>query len=111
MPAVLWVCTQHQPCHGPRAYLCQKRIALPTVDHPLSHADFEAVIPEAEYGAGTVPVCERSPVRNLVAEKDEPKTIAESITVGHVDMWIDGKKLRAGYVSTRILFRRLGQKA
>lgn len=101
----------HQPCHGPRSYLCQKRIALPTVDHPLSYADFEVVIPEGEYGAGTMLVWDRGSIRNLMAEKDEPKTIAESITVGHVDMWTDGKKLRAGYVSTRILLRRRGQKA
>jgi len=87
---------------GPSTDPREKQLALFTDDHPLDYADFEGVIPEGEYGAGTVLVWDRGPYRNLMAEKDEPKTMAESIAAGHVDVWLDGKKLRGGYTLIRM---------
>jgi DNA ligase D-like protein (predicted 3'-phosphoesterase) len=82
---------------GPSLDPSDKRLAMPTEDHPLEYRDFEGVIPEGEYGAGTVIVWDRGTYRNL---GEEP--VEEQVAHGHVAIWLDGKKLRGGYALTRL---------
>jgi DNA ligase D-like protein (predicted 3'-phosphoesterase) len=83
---------------GPSTDTSVKRLAIPTEDHPLEYADFEGVIPEGEYGAGTVMVWDTGPYRNLRAEKDEDGlSMDESLDEGKLEVWLEGKKLRGGY--------------
>lgn len=81
---------------GPSTDPSEKRLAIRTDDHPLDYADFEGVIPEGEYGAGTVIVWDRGTYRNL----RENQTINEGIGKGHITFSLDGKKLRGGYSLT-----------
>jgi DNA ligase D-like protein (predicted 3'-phosphoesterase) len=86
---------------GPSTDPRVRRLALPTEDHPLDYIDFEGVIPEGEYGAGAVIVWDTGTYRNLMAEKDEPLTMAEALAAGHAEVWLDGQKLRGGYALIR----------
>src|ERR687888_340890 len=66
-------------------------------DGLLAYADFEGVIPEGEYGAGTVIVWDRGSYRNL---GEEP--LERMLEDGHATVWLEGSKLRGGYALTRI---------
>jgi len=89
---------------GPSTEPSVKRLAIPTEDHPLSYADFEGVIPEDEYGGGTVLVWDRGSYRNLKDPGDEgekPKPVAEQLEEGHATVWLDGEKISGGYALIR----------
>ena len=70
----------------------------------MEYADFEGVIPEGQYGAGTVMVWDYGTYRNLRAEKEQledRKNMIESLEDGKVEVWLEGKKLEGGYVLIR----------
>lgn len=87
---------------GPSTDPSEKRLAQPTEDHPLDYVSFEGVIPEGEYGAGTMIVWDTGTYRNLVEKDGTEVPIAEQIERGHVKIWLDGTKLAGGYVLQRM---------
>ncbi|MGH7587800.1 MAG: DNA polymerase ligase N-terminal domain-containing protein [Gemmatimonadota bacterium] len=88
---------------GPSTNPKDKRLAMPTEDHPLDYHDFEGVIPEGEYGAGAVIVWDRGPYRNLTEDDDGNEVpVSEALAKGHLKIWLEGEKLRGGYALTRI---------
>jgi DNA ligase D-like protein (predicted 3'-phosphoesterase) len=87
---------------GPSTDPRDKRLAIPTEDHPLEYADFEGVIPEDKYGGGTVLVWDRGPYRNLRADKEgDSASLEKSLDEGKIEVWLDGTKLEGGYALVR----------
>lgn len=86
---------------GPSTDPREKRLAVPTEDHPLNYADFEGVIPEGEYGGGRVIVWDRGVYHALEGDAAE-EDIADAVAGGHVKVWLQGDKLTGGYVLTRM---------
>ena len=86
---------------GPSMNPKEKRLAVPTEDHPLDYAGFEGVITERSYGAGTVLVWDRGTYTNLTEMKGERVGVAEALRRGHVSFRLEGEKLRGGYALTR----------
>jgi len=55
---------------GPSTDPSEKQMAIPTEDHPLEYADFEGVIPENNYGGGTVMIWDKGTFKNIKKNKD-----------------------------------------
>ncbi|MEQ9123829.1 MAG: DNA polymerase ligase N-terminal domain-containing protein [Alphaproteobacteria bacterium] len=87
---------------GPSTDPREKRLAIPTEDHPLDFADFEGVIPEGQYGAGTVVVWDRGTYENVTEKDGEIRPMAEALKKGHALFRLDGEKISGGYALQRI---------
>jgi DNA ligase D-like protein (predicted 3'-phosphoesterase) len=87
---------------GPSTDPSDKRLAIQTEDHPVDYIDFEGVIPEGEYGAGTVLVWDRGEYLNLRSDNDEGMDMQASLDDGLIEVWLKGEKLRGGYALKRI---------
>jgi bifunctional non-homologous end joining protein LigD len=81
---------------GPSFDPSVKRLARQTEDHPLDYAFFEGVIPEKEYGGGTVMVWDRGTWTPEVPDVDA------AIKKGDLKLTIDGEKLHGSWVLVRI---------
>lgn len=62
-----------------------KRLAIQTEDHPVDYADFEGIIPEGHYGAGTVETWDKGTYELEKREYDE------------IIIRINGNKLKGRY--------------
>ena len=71
-------------------------------DHPLDYADFEGVIPEGEYGAGTVIVWDNGTYTNITQKKGQEVLLSQGLEDGHIAIRLEGKKLKGGYALIRI---------
>jgi bifunctional non-homologous end joining protein LigD len=102
---------------GPSLNPADKRLAMQVEDHPVSYFDFEGIIPEGNYGAGTVMVWDvgtwqpLSPV--AVQGKYVPGTEAEAVAMlakGDLKFRLDGKKLKGDFALVKMKGRRPGSK-
>src|SRR4051794_20173196 len=88
---------------GPSLDPGDKRLAMMVEDHPVSYFDFEGIIPEGNYGAGSVQVWDVGTWEPL---GDAHAMIAK----GDVKFRLKGKKLKGDFVLARMRSRRPGSK-
>ena len=85
---------------GPSLDPRDKRLAHRTEDHPLDYADFEGVIGDGQYGAGSVVVWDTGPFENVTEHDGEPVELADALERGHVKVVLHGEKLTGAFAFT-----------
>lgn len=87
---------------GPSTDPRDKQLAIETEDHPLDYADFEGVIPDDEYGGGTVMVWDIGAFDNAKRDKTGAieKSLAQCWADEHLMVTLHGTKLTGGYALT-----------
>ena len=81
---------------GPSPNPTVKRLAMAVEDHPVDYAEFEGVIPEGEYGGGTVMVWDFG-----TYIPDEDRSVSSSINKGELKFTLKGKKLKGSWTLVR----------
>ena len=102
---------------GPSLDPSDKRLAMQVEDHPVSYFDFEGIIPEGNYGAGTVMVWDVGKWEPLspqpVRGKFVPGTDAEASAMlekGDLKFRLHGERLKGDFALVHIKSRRAGSK-
>lgn len=80
---------------GPSLVAGKKRLAVATEDHPLDYGGFEGVIPEGQYGSGTVMIWDHG---TWTPDFDP----AFGLKKGHLKFHLSGKKLRGQWHLVRM---------
>lgn len=80
---------------GPSLDPTIKRLAMEVEDHPVDYAKFEGVIPEGEYGGGTVMVWDYG------TYAPEVEDVSAAIKGGELKFSLDGEKLKGAWVLVR----------
>jgi bifunctional non-homologous end joining protein LigD len=76
---------------GPPYEMNEKRLAMPTEDHPIEYLDFEGVIPKGQYGGGTV----------MVWDIGTYELMEGNYYKGFLHIYLDGKKLKGEWALMR----------
>ncbi len=80
---------------GPSLDPSVKRLAMQVEDHPVEYGSFEGVIPEGEYGGGTVMLWDRG------TWSPEDADVNEALRKGSLKFTLSGKKLRGSWALVR----------
>jgi len=80
-----------------------KRLAVMVEDHPFAYKDFEGVIPEGNYGAGSVIIWDRGFYRHPHAkdEHENEQLLRGGLKKGDLKFVLEGEKLRGEFALVR----------
>jgi bifunctional non-homologous end joining protein LigD len=80
---------------GPSLDPTARRLAMQTEDHPMEYNEFEGVIPEGEYGGGTVMIWDHG------TWEPEGNAVERALAKGSVKFRLRGKKLGGSWALVR----------
>src|SRR5919204_3205851 len=80
---------------GPSLDPTVRRLAMQTEPHPMDYNQFEGVIPEGEYGGGTVMIWDHG------TWEPEVPDVGRALAKGDLKFRLNGKKLRGSWVLVR----------
>ncbi|MBA4167666.1 MAG: DNA ligase, partial [Chitinophagaceae bacterium] len=89
---------------GPSTDPAIRRLAMMVEDHPYDYRDFEGIIPEGNYGAGTVIVWDEgtyTPIENFPDKKSQEKYLLKQLKEGSLKFVLYGKKLKGEFALVR----------
>ena len=88
---------------GPTLDPSVKRLAVMVEDHPFEYKDFEGVIPESNYGAGSVIIWDRGFYHHPSTrdEKASGKLLLEGLQKGDLKFVLEGEKLHGEFALVR----------
>lgn len=91
---------------GPSTDPSVKRLAMMVEDHPYDYKDFEGIIPEGNYGSGTVMVWDNGTYEPLEAadnKEEQIRVLLRELEKGSLKFRLNGKKLKGEFalVKTR----------
>ncbi len=85
---------------GPSTDPKTKRLAMMVEDHPYDYRNFEGIIPQGEYGGGTVIVWDEGtyePIEEIKGKKAQEKYLLKELKSGSVKIKLHGKKLEGEF--------------
>lgn len=91
---------------GPSLNPADKRLAMMVEDHPFEYRTFEGVIPEGNYGGGTVIVWDEGTFEPLeptgTTKKDHEKQLVAMLKKGDLKVVLKGSKLKGAYALVKM---------
>lgn len=91
---------------GPSLNPADKRLAMMVEDHPYDYRTFEGVIPEGNYGGGTVIVWDEGFYEPMNAEgmkrEEQEKLLLKQLYAGDLKIHMKGKKIKGNYALFRL---------
>jgi bifunctional non-homologous end joining protein LigD len=89
---------------GPSMNPADKRLAMLVEDHPFDYKNFEGIIPEGNYGAGTVIIWDEGtyePLEETGEKSAQEKFLAKKFEGGSIKIRMHGKKLKGEFALVR----------
>ena len=85
---------------GPSLDPSVKRLAMEVEDHPISYNSFEGIIPQGEYGGGTVMLWDRGTYE--AEDGGDIESLRDGYDRGDLKVFLRGRRLKGAWVLVRM---------